>query len=106
MPVTVGRHKRDMARSSAFTAFIVLVGGALFSPGCLDVGTKLMGQKGRLDKVEADVGVIKAEQRGIRVEQTETRDDLRALYRAMVFKAPQERLEKPPTEVSKDGGGP
>lgn len=110
--MTVGRHKRDMRRSSLFTFLTVILGGAVFSPGCMDIGTRLIGQKGRLDTVEQTVKSIQVSQTTQAAEQREIRTDIRSLYNALVVKAPQERLEKaapavmPAVDVSPDGGFP
>ncbi len=81
--VTMGRHKRDMRRTTLTALVMVMLGAA--SPAIMDLGTRLLGQKGRLDKVEERVDAL-----GL---------DMRSLYQAIVTGRRQERLES-------DGGTP
>lgn len=112
MPVVRDDLRKASRRTRTFAGALALIVGSgtvVLNPQVTSLGVRLFGQKDRLDVVEKKVaevqgavGELKTNAAKLELEQHEARKDTRALYRAVLERRPQERLEQP--LPAKDGG--
>lgn len=106
MPVVRNDLRKSARRTRALTGAFALIaasGTVALNPQVTSLGVRLFGQKDRLDVVEKKVADVQGEVTDLRQDVHEARKDTRALYRAVLERRPQERLEQPPPPPQ-DGG--
>jgi len=98
MPVSKKDMKRAFRLNEVYTFVIAIVTAAV----AVIVGYRVFISEAKAAGVEAAKELVKRVD-VIEENQKEVRQDVRALYRAVMTKQPQPRLEKDPDE-KKDGG--
>jgi uncharacterized oligopeptide transporter (OPT) family protein len=96
VPVTKGEMKKAFTLNEIWTVIVAFAtaGAALIGGYALFIEKAEAAGRKAAESVAEELAKVKA-------DQSETREDMRALYRAVMYRQPQERLERP---VAKDAG--